>query len=144
MTRLQARLQHLANLLVGGTGVVYFVFKYLTTSDDPFAVVNHPWQPHAQHLHVLFAPALVFAVGWLWQRHAWARLKAGRRDGRRSGATLIFTAAPMIASGYLLQISVEEFWRTVWVWTHVGVSTVWILGYLAHQFAPRRPASSPR
>ena len=27
------------------TGVIYLWMKYLVVSDDPLAVVNHPWQP---------------------------------------------------------------------------------------------------
>jgi hypothetical protein len=30
--------------------------RCLAEPADEWAVVNHPWQPHLQHLHVLAAP----------------------------------------------------------------------------------------
>ena len=68
MTRAEAWCLWLASLLVGGTGIVYAVMRYACTPADPFAVVNHPWQPQAQHWHVLLAPTLVFALGLIWRR----------------------------------------------------------------------------
>lgn len=136
MNRTQAWMQHLSNLLVGGTGLVYFVMKHLLTSDDPFAVVNHPLQPAVQHLHVLVAPLLVFATGFIWARHAAPRMgRTGTRNWR-SGITLMLGFAPMVASGYLLQISVDQPWRTIWLWTHLATSALWILGYAAHAVIP--------
>ena len=59
MTRLEAWFLHVATILVGGGGLVYAWMRYFVRPDDPFAVVNHPWQPDVQHLHVLAAPLLV-------------------------------------------------------------------------------------
>ncbi len=137
MTRTQSRLQHLSNLLVGGTGLVYFVMLYFMQPADEFAVVNHPWQPHVQHLHVLFAPLLVFATGLIWRTHFWAKYKSGRPARRFSGLELGLSFVPMTASGYLLQISVEASWRTVWGWVHLVTGLLWIAGYLVHQFVRR-------
>ncbi len=104
MTRLEAWFLHVATLLVGGGGLVYAWMRYLARPDDPFAVVNHPWQPAVQHLHVLAAPLLVFAIGLIWKAHAWpGRPAARRRAPERAVSRLVATAAPMIASGYLLQ-----------------------------------------
>ena len=69
MSRAEWTLVHMANSLVIVTGVVYAVMRYLVTPSDEWAVVNHPWQPHVQHLHLLAAPLLVFAVGVIWRRH---------------------------------------------------------------------------
>lgn len=137
MTRVQAWLLHLANLLVGGTGAAYAGMLYLLRPADEFAVVNHPWQPHAQHLHVLFAPLLVFAVGFIWQSHALARKRKGTQPRRKSGLELLYTFFPMAFSGYLLQIAVDDAWRQAWVVVHVAVSVLWLLGYLVHQFSKR-------
>ncbi len=136
MTRVQAWLQHLSNLLVGGTGLVYFVMKHLMTSDDPFAVVNHPMQPHVQHLHVLAAPLLVFATGLVWSRHVAPRLDRPELRQWRSGISLIAGFIPMVASGYLLQISVDDPWRTIWLWAHLITSALWMLGYAVHAARP--------
>lgn len=123
-----------SNLLVGGTGLVYAWMRYFAESADAFAIVNHPWQPTVQHLHVISAPLLVFAFGHMFYHHALLSWRAMIRPGRRSGLTMLFLAVPMIASGYLLQTSVEETWRTTWIVVHVATSLAWLLGYGAHLF----------
>ena len=64
MSRPEAWLVHVANLLVGGTGIAYALFRYVLKPDDPFASA-HPCQAPAQHAHVVVAPLLVFALGML-------------------------------------------------------------------------------
>jgi hypothetical protein len=137
MTRLEALFVHLANLLVGGTGLAYAWYRYFAAPIDELSAV-HPGQPVAQHLHVLAAPLLVFAVGLLWRTHVWLGIRLGSGARRRSGILLAALAAPMIASGYLLQIAVEPRWRTAWIGVHVAASLLWIAATLAHQLS-RRP-----
>lgn len=127
-------LHHAAAASVGLTGVAYFVLKDLVEPDpDAFSVVSHPWQPHVQHLHVLFAPLLVLSFGVLLRDHVLARLRnpAWKRS-RRTGWTLALMVSPMIATGYLLQVSVDELWRSIWKWSHLGTSLVFLAGYLGH------------
>lgn len=138
MTRLEAWCTHLATLLVGGTGLVYAWMRYLATPLDPDALVSHPWQPTVQHLHVLTAPLLVFAAGLLWRRHIWEGLRWRPRERLRSGIALALALLPMVASGYLLQTSVEPWWHQCWVIVHGTASTLWLVGYGAHQLSPRR------
>lgn len=147
MSRLEVVFVHLATLLVGGTGLVYAVMRYLLEpEDDPLGIVNHPLEPTVQHLHVLLAPLLVFAVGIIWRRHVWASWRSGFPERRLSGLGLILTMAPMVVSGYLVQVAVSEGWRTVWVAVHATASALWIIGYGVHvivrQSAPvaARPA----
>jgi hypothetical protein len=131
MPRLERYLLVLANLSVGVTGVVYAVMRYLLEPVDEWAVVNHPWQPHLQHLHVLAVPLLVFAVAMVWKQHAFAALRNGRRR-LVSGMTVLASFVPMVASGYLIQVAVQPGWRTVWVGVHLVASGLWLLGYLVH------------
>lgn len=133
MSRFESWMIHLSNLLVGGTGLVYAWMAYLARPSDPYAVVNHPLQPAAQHLHVLTAPLLVFAVGLIWQRHVWAHWRRGAKKGKRSGLGMVLTLVPMVVSGYLIQTAVEPGWRQAWVVVHVATSLLWVAGYLAHQ-----------
>ena len=137
MTRGEAWCQHLANVLVGGTGVVYAWMRYLAEPADEFSIVNHPWQPDVQHLHVLTAPLLVFASGLIWRDHVWRRIRSGFQPRRKLGLLLFAMLVPMIASGYLLQVAVDEAWRERWAWTHLVTSLVWVVAYVAHQLAPR-------
>ena len=39
---------------------------------------------------------------------------------------------PMVASGYLLQTTVTEGWRTTWIVVHLASSTLWIVTTIAH------------
>ncbi len=137
MTRLEAWFLHIATLLVGGGGLVYAWMRYLVRPDDTFAVVNHPWQPAVQHLHVVAAPLLVFAIGLIWKAHAWPGVRLRVATRRKSGLALFATAAPMIASGYLLQTATVPGWRQAWLGIHLVASALWLGGYLAHQVSAR-------
>jgi hypothetical protein len=123
---------HLANLAVSGTGLVYAWMRYLLQPADEWAVVNHPWQPLVQHLHVLSAPLLVFAIGLIWSVHAIAKLRNGRR-GRASGLGLMALFLPMAASGYLLQVAVDPEWRRRWIVIHIVSSLLWVGALVVHQ-----------
>jgi len=136
------RLADLSNLLVGGTGVVYAVMRYLMTPGDEWAIVNHPWQPHVQHLHVVAAPLLVFAVGLIWKGHVREKLERGTGGGRATGIALVSQLFPMVASGYLIQVAVTPLWRTIWIWVHVLTGSLWLVAYVWHRV--RRVAASAR
>lgn len=147
MTRFEAWCVHLSSILVAGTGLVYAWMLYLAEPVDPYAVVNHPWQPMLQHLHVWVAPLLVFGTGLIWRNHVWQHWKQGVRPRRHSGLGLMLTVAPMVVSGYLIQTAVGEGWRTAWVVIHLITSAIWLLGYLAHLISPtlrRRQAARRR
>lgn len=138
MSRFESLLIHLSTILVSGTGLVYAWMIYLVRPSDPYAVVNHPLQPQAQHLHILVAPLLVFAVGIIWQRHVWTHWRRGVRKRRWSGVSLVLTLVPMVVSGYLIQTATGETWRKVWIAVHLVTSALWLLGYLVHQIATVR------
>jgi len=134
---------HVSNALVGGTGVVYAWMRYFAVPTDEYAVVNHPWQPSLQHLHILVAPLLVFVCGLIFKRHVWARVRAGFQPRRRTGLGLALMLVPMIVSGYLLQTTGDELWSRVWVWVHVATSVLWMVGYGFHLLSPRPLALPP-
>lgn len=131
MSPTERRLHHLANLLVGGTGLVYLYMAWLLPAPDEWAVVNHPWQPTVQHLHVLVAPLLVFALGVLWRAHILAGLRRAMRR-RLTGLLLLGLIVPMAGSGYALQVATDETWRAGWAWVHGGLGALWAIGYLGH------------
>jgi len=127
-------LHHSAAALVGLTGLAYFVMRDLMRPDpESFSILSHPWQPHALHLHVLFAPLLVLSFGVLLREHVLKRLlNRARRRSRRTGWILALSVLPMIATAYLLQVSVEESWRAFWKWSHLSTSALFLAGYLGH------------
>ena len=125
----------ITSVLTFVTGVIYLGMKYLMVSDDPLAVVNHPWQPALLKLHILVAPLLVFSIGLVALRHVWRHLQSKTREGRRSGLLTVVVLAPMIVSGYLIQTLTEEGWLQTMAIVHIGVGLVYGIALLAHQFA---------
>ncbi len=124
-----------AQALLAVSGILLAVMLYFMTSDDPFAVVNHPWQSDMLHLHVLSAPPVVFLLGIYAWNHAFPYLSTRVREGRGSGWTLVVLAAPMILSGYLIQVSVSDGWRKAWIVLHLATSILWIVGMTVHGLA---------
>lgn len=138
MSRLQAWFHHVANILVGGTGLVYAWMLYFATPADEFSLWNHPWQGDVRDWHLVLAPALVLSFGMLWPTHAYARIQKGAKSRRRTGLSLALSFLPMLVSAYFLQIAVEEDWRTTWKWVHLIASLLWMAAYVAHQISRRR------
>jgi hypothetical protein len=117
------------------TGVVYLVMKYLLVSDDPFAVVNHPWQPAVLKAHILVAPLLTFSIGLVALRHVWRHVQSGMREGRRSGLITLVALAPMIGTGYLIQAITHESLLRAMALSHIGLGLIYGVGLLAHHFS---------
>ena len=140
MTPAQARWNHAANLLVGGTGLVFGWMRYFARPTDEFALVNHPLEPALQRWHILLAPLLIFTVANVWSPHVWARIRSGFRARRATGLTLAALFWPMAASGYLLQTSTAPAWRQTWVVLHVATSLAWMAFLGLHLSRPRRSA----
>jgi len=133
VTKAEAWFSHAATVLVGGTGVVYGWMRYFAEPVDEFAVVNHPWEPTTLHLHILFAPLVIFACGLVWRSHVWKRVVSGFRSRRKTGLVLFAVFVPMAVTGYLIQTTTSLWLSNVWIWVHVGASILWIVGYVVHQ-----------
>jgi uncharacterized membrane protein YfcA len=122
-----------STLLVGASGVVYGVMKYFMTTDDPYAVINHPLQPLFLKIHIVSAPLLVFAVGIVFTQHIWKQYRSDLQRSRRSGVWLLMALAPMVLSGYLIQTVTGKrvlFWLVA---VHLATSVIYLLGFGAHQ-----------
>jgi hypothetical protein len=118
--------------VIAATGFAFLVMKYLMVNDDPFAVVNHPWQPAMLHLHVLASPPLILMFGILLNGHILRQLRVRKVANRGSGIASLVTFALMVASGYLLQVVSAEMALTALVVVHVASGTVFVLTYAAH------------
>lgn len=113
------------------TGAAYWWMKDLLTATDPFAVVNHPLQPLVQRVHVLAAPAFLVVFGMVVTAHVAWKLRAGGRL-RPSGLASLITIVGMTASGYLLQVAVDDGWRRLWSNLHVATGAVFGVAYAVH------------
>lgn len=118
---------HLSALVTGATGLIYGWLRYYGQRMGEFGLEPHPLQGLLQHLHVLAAPLLVFALGMVVRGHVLPRYRAGQPSGRRTGAFLLAGLAPMVFAGYGLQVVTEPATRTVLGWVH-GVSSLLFLG----------------
>lgn len=138
MTRFERWSVWTTSVGTGLTGLGFFWAKYLLEPREPWAVINHSWQPWLLKAHLLFAPGLVFAVGLIATRHVWRHFRSGTRAGRRSGIAAGLVAGPMILSGYLIQTVTHEGWLRAVAWTHIAASVIYLLALLLHQPVARR------
>ena len=120
------------SLAVATTGFAYLWMKYALQIDDPFAVVNHPWQTSMLALHVVASPAFILIFGIIFNSHIMKKLSATRLPNRRSGLVSLGTFATMVVSGYLLQVSFSEGWLQTLVVVHVASGAVFSVVYAAH------------
>lgn len=127
-----------SSALVTLTGVVYLGMKYLLPEPTGFSIVRHPLQPLFLKLHILSAPLLLFAFGAVAVRHIWRHMASRTRQGRVSGWSAAITAAPMIFTGYCLQVFASEGWLRWLAIGHIATGGVFAVGLLLHQLVVRR------
>ena len=132
MSRAQVVYLHLCVVITALTGIVFAVMKYAMKSSDEFAVVNHPLQPYMLSAHVVIAPFLVFAFGWVFTNHIWPGFASGIARKRKSGIWSMAAVAPMVLSGYLLQVSTADATRQAMAVAHWISSALFVLGYVIH------------
>ena len=133
-------LSHISTFLVTLSGVAYLWIKYFMETTDPFAIINHPWQPSMLSLHVLVAPALVFVVGLMVQSHIQRKLRSGTNSNRSSGLASMVTLPVMIASGYMLQVVTAPLLASITLGLHLVSSSVFVVTYVTHQVVSYRLA----
>ena len=122
----------LLTLSVAATGFAYLWMKYVLETDDPFAVVNHPWQGLMLAAHVVVAPAFILMFGILLNTHVFKKLGAAAPPNRTSGLVSFATFFVMTATGYLLQVVTNALLMQILVAAHVVSGGVFSLVYVAH------------
>ena len=134
---------------VAVSGFVYLWMKYGMQSDDPFAVVNHPWQSAMLTLHVLASPAFILLFGIILNSHVMRKLRATGERNRRTGLLSLGTFATMVVTGYALQVVSSEWWLTALIAVHVSASVVFTVAYAIHllvslRLVRRQPIAAAR
>lgn len=135
MSRWERWCFNLLGAAVAISGAAYFWARYLLRSDDPFAVVNHPWQPGLLAVHIVASPLLVMLFGMVFRAHVLKKLASPRPPARRSGWTSLLCFGVMALSGYLLQVASSPGLVRTLVWVHVASSVLFVFGYAAHLVA---------
>jgi len=134
-----------SSMTVGLSGAVYAFMKYLMSGDDPFSAYHHPLQPWMLDLHVIAAPVLVFALGMIARDHILAQFQKGPgRRGRGTGTMAVVCLLPMIATGYLVQVFVDERARLVCIVVHLATGAVYLAAFFAHLAVARKIAALRR
>ncbi len=117
----------------GLTGLGFMWAKYLVAPTEAWAVINHPLEPWFLKLHILIAPVFVFAVGLIVTRHIVPQIRNKKVDrGRRSGLVMVWMLAPMVGSGYLLQVVTLPIIVTALVVLHIGTGALFLVGLVGH------------
>jgi hypothetical protein len=122
---------NIAALVVTLTGIAYFWMKYGLTSNDPFAVINHPWQPHMLSVHVVAAPVLLVLFGIVFSSHIRAKLRSCRPN-RRTGLTALTTFVLMAISGYGLQVITGPLLKQICLGLHLATGVAFAVSYGTH------------
>jgi hypothetical protein len=133
-------------LIVASTGFAYLWMKFLVVNDDPFAVVNHPWQPFMLAAHVLSAPGLLLMFGIILNSHILRKLGVPGIPNRKSGFISLSTFLVMTATGYLLQVVTADTWLRATTVIHVASGALFSAAYVIHlvisvRLARRSPAA---
>ena len=126
---------HAAAAAAALTGGVYGWFRYFGQRMGDFGPEPSPWQGTWHHLHVLAAPLLLFMLGVVLRGHLLPKLRNRAREGKRTGLTLGLLVAPMVLSGYGIQVAVDARWHAALAWIHGVSSLVFVSAYLVHLIA---------
>ncbi len=132
MTRLERWSLHILALLTGATGLLYGWLRYFGQRVGEFGLEPSPLQALLQHLHVLTSPLLVFTLGMVVRSHVLPMWRSGRIVGRASGLALALVLAPMVISGYLVQVVTDPTVRVAFAWIHGVTSLLFLGGYGVH------------
>lgn len=137
MSRTQLVLLHLSVALTTITGAVFAYMRYFMTTDDEFAVANHPLQPHMLAAHVVVAPLVLFLFGWAFSNHMLPKYRFGDEKNRKSGIVSMILILPMALSAYLLQIATHEPTREAMKIAHWVSSALFVVVYAIHLIKPK-------
>ena len=136
MSRTTAWILHLAITAMAATGFWLLWIVFLSsppeeTELEMFAV-EHRWQPLLTTIHIVVAPVLVFAVGFIWTEHIWKRIGFKNAQRRNTGIVLVLVFVPLVLGGYCLQVVESETFRSALGWIHAGAGVLFAACYVSH------------
>lgn len=120
------------HIVVAASGLLYLYMKFFMQTDDPFAIVNHPWQPLVLAAHILAAPVFIVFFGMLLRSHTLVKLRRNEKVNRRTGWISLMSFSVMAMSGYLHQVASSPEWINLWWWIHIVTGVLFVIGYGVH------------
>lgn len=133
---------HLSAAAVAVSGLLYGWLKYFHQRLGEFGPEPFRLQGLSQHAHVFVSPLLLFTLGMIVRGHTVPALRAGVRSGRTTGLVIAAFLAPMVLSGYGMQICVDPAWRTALAWVHGPTSLLFLVAYAGHLARPRKAGAA--
>lgn len=147
MTRWERWAFNTLHWVVAVTGFAYLYMQYVLATDDPFAIINHPWQPATLSIHIVAAPVFIALFGMLFRSHSLRKLRSPSPENRRSGWTSLIGFTVMALSGYAIQVAAAPALITFFVWLHIASGGLFAVFYGVHLFVGwrvnRQSASAP-
>ena len=137
MTLFQKWFLWTTSIVTGASGLALWWMDSFMEPVSDWAVINHPLQPWMLKAHVLAAPLLVFAVGLIGAGHVWKHFRRRVRRARPSGLLTMWMLAPMVLSGYLIQVVTVPPALTALAWVHIGTGLAYLVGLAGHRVALR-------
>ena len=122
------------------SGAAYFIMKYLMATDDPFAVVNHPWEPTMLAIHVVAGPIAIALFSLAFRSHGLPKIWEPTAVNRKSGLAASGVLIVLVGSGYLNQVATNLTLLEASIWTHVGAGGVFAVAYAIHLIVGYRTA----
>ena len=136
MSRATAWTLHLSVVVMAVTGLwltwIVFLAPPPQESETEMFAVGDPWQPLLNVIHVVVAPVLIFAIGFIWREHVWRRIGFDNAQRRKSGVVLVLLGGPLVLGGYCLQVTDNETLRSIFGWTHAAAGALFATCYLVH------------
>lgn len=122
---------HLTSYLTIIHGCLYAIIKYNLQIESEYGFRPHQYQALIQAIHIVLSPLLIFSFGLLWQDHIFPKLKKFKQK-KVTGLSLVILIILMSLTGYLLQISYEEYTRQIFITLHLATSLLWTFFYVFH------------
>ena len=87
------------------SGAAYFIMKHLMATDDPFAVVNHPWEPTMLAIHVVAGPIAIALFSLAFRSHGLPKIWEATAVNRKSGLAASGVLIVLVGSEHLNQVA---------------------------------------
>lgn len=125
------RYTHIITFLTIIHGLFFYIIKGYFQIETDYGIRPHPYQAHAQAIHIVLSPLWIFIFGVLFKDHILEKLKNSKFK-KLSGVSSVVFSLLMVLSGYLVQIIYEPSLKEIVVNTHLVTSSLFSVFYFIH------------